>query len=124
MGTAIRGKKLNQKLKIYIAGPYSAKTEQQRIRNVNLAIDAGLKLFFKGHYPYIPHLTHFIDLYAIKKSIKMKWDDYIHWDLPWLEFCDAILYLGKSNGADLELERAKKLGKKVFYLIEEIYTVK
>ena len=109
-----------ERLKIYIAGPYTAETETLRMQNVNAAIDAAFKLFSKGHYPYIPHLTHFIDLRAQEIGHSLAWEDYIAWDLPWVEACDAILYLKPSRGADLELERARHLRKQIFHSVDEI----
>ena len=110
-------------LRIYIAGPYSAETETQISQNVTKALDVGLDLWKKGHYPYIPHLTHFVDLRAREKGTPMKWEDYIEWDKVWLEFCDALLFLGNSKGANRELEYAKKLGKTIYYNIDDIPTV-
>jgi len=56
---------LNRKtLKIYIAAPYSAETKEERAKNVESAIDAALALFKKGHFPYVPHLTYWVDKYA------------------------------------------------------------
>ncbi|HEX8458366.1 MAG TPA: DUF4406 domain-containing protein [Pyrinomonadaceae bacterium] len=107
-------------LKIYIAGPYTAETAEQRLANVNVAIDAGLAVYFKGHFPYVPHLTHFVDERANDTGLTMKWEDYIRWDLPWVRACDALLYLRSSRGADLELQAAKDTGKAIFYSIEEI----
>ena len=114
---------MTKRLKIYIAGPYTAETETLRMENVNAAIDAAFKLFSKGHYPYIPHLTHFIDLRAHEIGHSLAWEDYIAWDLPWVEACDAILYLKPSRGADLELEKARYLGKQVFYSVEDVAEV-
>jgi len=107
-------------LKIYICGPYTAESEMQMVQNVMKAIDAGLILWKKGHYPYIPHLTHFVDLRAKEKGIEMKWEEYIEWDKAWLEVCDALLFLGNSKGAIKELEYAKTLGKIIFYDIKEV----
>jgi hypothetical protein len=111
---------MNKPLKIYIAGPYTAETEIERVKNVNAAIDASFVLFSQGHYPYIPHLTHFIDQRARQVKFKMEWRDYIRWDLVWLEVCDALLYLASSRGADLELRAARESGKQIFYSLEEI----
>jgi hypothetical protein len=116
--------KLNRRpLKIYIAGPYSAPTLEEKIANTNKAIMAGIQVFLKGHYPYIPHLTHYVDLFAHERGIPLKWEDYMDWDFTWLELCDALLFLGDSRGARLELEYAKELGKYVFYRIDEIPTI-
>jgi hypothetical protein len=114
---------MEKPLKIYIAGPYSAETYEQRRRNVNIAIDASFIVLSKGHFPFIPHLTHFVDERAKELSIDLKWEDYIRWDLVWLRLCDGFLYLAGSRGADLELQEAKNLGKIIFYSIEEIPTI-
>ena len=107
-------------LKIYIAAPYSAETEKERIKNTETVIDVALTLFQKGHFPYIPHLTHWVDKRAKGTDVAMRWEDYIRWHRPWLETCDVFLYLGSSEGADLELQMAKDLSKSIFYSIDEI----
>jgi len=108
------------KLKIYVAGPYSASSEHERELNTRRAIDAGLALFKLGHAPFIPHLTHYVDLQAHRTGVAMTWDDYIRLDLAWLDVCDALLYLGPSKGADLELQYALKAGKRVFRSLKEV----
>jgi Domain of unknown function (DUF4406) len=107
-------------LRIYVAGPYTAHDQQSQEANAERAIQAGISVFRKGHFPYIPHLTHYVDLFAKEKGIKLTWDDYIMWDIPWLDLCDALLYLGKSKGADLELMRARKLKKRIFLSLSKI----
>ena len=101
-------------LRIYVAGPYTASTTVDIERNVAAAIDAGLHLWKEGHFPYIPHLTHFIDLRAAEVNLPMSYEEYLAWDLEWLKVCDAFLYLGSSRGADLELETARKIGLVIF----------
>ena len=110
----------NNFLKIYIAAPYSADTEEEQIKNTEVVIDAALTLFQKGHFPHIPHLTHWVDKRAKETKSTMKYEDYMKWHRPWLETCDAFLYLNSSKGADLELQMAKDLGKTIFYSIDEI----
>lgn len=107
-------------LKIYIAGPYSADTQRQRHENTTKAIDAGLALWKKGHCPYIPHLTHYVDHRAKLTNIPMSWEEYIEWDKAWLASCDALLFLGSSKGAEIELEFAKKLGKTIFFNVNNV----
>lgn len=114
----------NNSLKIYIAAPYSAETEEERTRNVQVAIDAAFVLFHKGHFPYIPHLTHWVDKRVKETKVAMEWKDYMKWHKSWLETCDAFLYLNGSKGADLELQIAKDLGKTIFYSIDEILLAK
>jgi hypothetical protein len=107
-------------LRIYIAGPYQAVSLEQREANVNRAIDAGLKVLSKGHFPFIPHLTHYVDLRATDTGTPLKWEDYISWDLEWLEVSDALLLLGRSRGADIEYKRAKELDKIIFHSVDEL----
>lgn len=107
-------------LRIYVAGPYTAADAIDLERNTKAAIDAGIVLLKRGHIPFIPHLTHYVDLRARELNIGISWDEYISWDQAWLDQCDALLYLGSSRGADLELQRAKSLGKTIFYHLDEV----
>ncbi len=101
-------------LRIYIAGPYTAPTAESRRRNVDIAIDVGLRLWKKGHFPHIPHLTHFIDERATDTGVPMSYEEYLAWDTEWLKTCDALIYLASSRGADLELENARRLGLMIY----------
>ncbi len=111
-------------LKIYIAGPYSSKKKEKQRSNVAVVIDAAINVFKKGHFPYAPHLTHYVDIRARKLGVKLSWADYMVWHDAWLVVCDVFLYLGNSKGADQELKIAKKLQKKIYHSVEEIPTIK
>lgn len=106
---------------IYIAGPYSAETEEERLANTIAAIDAGIKVFQKGHIPFIPHLSHWVDKRAKETGINLTWEDYMKWDEEILKRCDALLFLKPSRGANIELENAKKMGKIIYHSIDEIH---
>jgi len=110
-------------LKIYVAGPYSGISEDEIEKNVQRAVDAGLVIWKKGHFPYIPHLTHWPDIRAKETGVSMDWIDYMKWHAVWVDLCDALYLLGKSKGALLEYEHAKRTGKLVFHSIEEIPNV-
>lgn len=105
---------------IYIAGPLSAPTEEQRLANVYRAIDAGLAVYRKGHIPFIPHLSHWADRRAEELGLPMEWEDWMAIDDAWLRECDALLYLGSSPGADIELQRAMDLGLDIYFTLEAI----
>ena len=107
-------------MKIYIAGPYSAKTKRERLQNAIRAVKAGLIAFKKGHYFFIPHLFHWADQYARIMGLEMAWQDWMKWDSAWLVECDALLYLAPSKGADIELNTAKELGLKIYYSIDDV----
>lgn len=107
-------------MKIYVAGPYTASSYNQIQQNVNNAIDAAISVYKKGHFPYIPHLTHWIELRSKETNQNLKWEDYLEMDRTWLDNCDALLFLNPSKGANLELEHAKNNNKKIFYSVDEI----
>jgi len=114
-------------MRVYIAGPYSPRKSrtkhealQEVSKNVQRAIEAAIALIEKGHYPYVPHLTHFIHINPkCPKDYGPSW--YYEYDKTFLEhWAEALLYLGSSEGADRELELAKKLGLKIFYSLDEV----
>ena len=53
----------------------------------------------------------------------MDWTDYMLWDAPWLDDCDALFLLAESKGALLEYDRAKEEGKVLFHSVDEIPSV-
>lgn len=111
-------------MKIYVAGPYSGSTLEEMEENVRKAMEAGLRIWKKGHFPYIPHLTHWPDILAAELEIEMDWKDYMNWHAPWVDHCDALFLLVESKGALLEYNRAKEEGKQIFHTLDEIPTVK
>ena len=106
-------------LKIYLAGPYSAPTLKEREANVSRAISIGISLYKKGHFPFISHLSHFVDIC----TKKLKWEDYMQCDLAWLEVADAMFFMGHSPGADVELIRAEYHGLQIFYSLDDVEEV-
>jgi hypothetical protein len=111
----------SEPMKIYVAGPYSADTEEQRRKNTENAIHAGLALFEKGHYPFIPHTTHYVEEYASETDdFDMTYEDYLDWDEAFLLDCDALLHLASSPGADRERRLAEKLGMEIYNQIEDV----
>ncbi|MHA2379565.1 MAG: DUF4406 domain-containing protein [Candidatus Thorarchaeota archaeon] len=110
-------------MKIYVAGPYTAPTVEEMEENVQRAIDTGIEIWRKGHFPLIPHLLHWVDLRAEELGVPMGWNDYMLWDAPWLDHCDALLLLAESKGALIEFQRASEEGKVIFHSIGEIPSV-
>lgn len=113
-----------ESMKIYVAGPYTGTTIKEIEENVRTAMEAGLRIWKKGHFPYIPHLTHWPDICAKQLNIEMGWHDYMKWHAPWVDHCDALFLLSESKGALLELQRAMDQKKTVFRSLDEIPAVK
>jgi len=96
------------RIKVYLASPY---TMGDTAKNVKAQIDATNDLYLLGFNVFSPLVgTHFQHMVYPK--------DYNFWlslDYEWISVCDCVLRLeGISEGADLEVEHAKRIGKKVF----------
>ena len=113
-------------LRIYVAGPYTPKSKnphaaiQEAAQNVHRAITVALVLISKGHYPFVPHLTHYIHTNPMCKR-DLGEEFYYRYDNTFLEhWAEALFYMGPSKGADAELTLAKKLGLKIFRSFDEV----
>jgi len=107
-------------LKIFISGPYTDANDAIQGRNTQRIIDIGIELYQRGHFPYIPHLTHWVDKRARELGVGLKWEDYMNWHMPWLELCDALYFVAPSRGANLELATAVNMGKVIFRRMDEV----
>lgn len=105
-------------LLIYVAGPYTADTIGGRLDNMMNAIYAGKWILERGHFPFIPHFTHFFD--QVHWDCPPSYKEYCAWDMAILERCDALLFIDHSPGADKELARAEELGLIIFYDADSI----
>ena len=91
-------------------------------QNVDRAIAAGNVIHDKGHYAFVPHLTHYLHIHYSCKVDRGVW--YYDYDNTFLDhWATSFLYLAPSYGADKELDRAKKLGLKIYYNLDEIQEV-
>jgi len=93
-------------MKVYIAGPYSAKTPRCTELNVSQAIMIGVKLIELGFTVFVPHLSHYLDRKAESIGINIPYDKWIEMDLEWLKHCDVMLVLGYSPGVYQEIKFA------------------
>lgn len=108
-------------LKIYIAGPYSSDDPMLVQFNVETAMKAAINIYKKGHYPYCPHLTHYVHSWALRVlGESLEYEQWMSWDSVWVTACDAILHLGHSKGADRELAQAEAEGKIIFLSVAEV----
>jgi hypothetical protein len=106
-------------VRVYIAGPYTADTDDSVLENVKRAMAAGLDLLMLEHAPVIPHLSHYFDAWARSKGVEVGYETYLAWDFRLLDGCEALLLLGSSPGADREVAYARDLGIPVYHAIED-----
>ena len=105
---------------VYVAGKYSAPTEEERQENVNSAMAIGVILQSMGHYAIVPHLSHYLNLQAQKMGIEINYDVWIKHGLEQLAICDVMLVISESPGVKREIEFAKKWYIPILYDIEDI----
>ena len=95
--------KVEKPLKIFISGPYTAKTDEAVMVNVRKALYGGFQVSCLGHYPLVPHLNHYIDRDAQRAGYRpFSWEHWMRWCLSYLPMCDAVYSLKPSKGADIE----------------------
>ncbi len=119
---------IEKPLKIYVAGPYTPKNcslhDASRIaqKNTDTAIKIGNALMVKGHFVFVPHLSHYLHIH---ESCQIK--DANFWyelDNSFLnDWADALYYISPSWGADRELELAISRGFKIFKSLNDVPTV-
>jgi hypothetical protein len=106
--------------RIYMASPYTAPTVEERSLNTGAVMVDALRIMLKGHAPFVPHLTHYLDQMALQMGIHLDWTFWMAYDDAWLQVCDSFLYRKPSRGADIELAKAQERGLKIYRSFEEI----
>lgn len=102
------------KIRVYIASPYSI---GNKVENVRRSLDVANKLIEAGMYPYSPLLNYYQN-----ELFPQPEDTWIKQELAWISCCQCLLRLpGESVGADGEVVEAERLGIKVFYTIENLF---
>lgn len=98
--------------RVYISAPYSNDPKT----GTDAAIDAADALLSRDYVPFVPHLAmYWNDKYP------HKYHEWLQYCLEWVPVCDAVLRLpGTSNGADTEVNYAKKNNIPVYYSLDSL----
>lgn len=110
-------------LKVFISGPLTdggRASNAEMIANMEMAVLAGIECIKKGHYPFIPHLSLITHKVAKEQGFEIPWSSWMDIDHSFLRTCDAILSLGSSKGADIELSEARDYKLKIFTSVDDI----
>lgn len=65
-------------------------------------------------------MSHWVEKRAKEIGVKFTYDEWLEWDLEWLNNCDAILFLGRSKGTQIELNEALRKNKIIYCSVDEI----
>jgi len=112
---------MKRRIRVYVAGAYSADNVLSVLQNIGRGEKACAKLFRLGFAPFCPwhDKSYVIDNPDTNFSVR----DFHEHSTAWLEVSDIILVLKKSEysyGTTMEIERAKRLKIPVCYSIDEV----
>lgn len=98
------------KKRVYVAGPYSATSTIETLRNIGRGEKMCAKLFKDGYAPFCPwhDMSYVIDLYDEDFNV----EHFQEVGLSWLSVSQAMLLIGNwksSEGTKAEVEFAKEL---------------
>lgn len=104
---------------LFIAGAYMGGDPNEIKQNIQLAEQHSIKLWNRGYKVFCPHLN------TCNFEVKAKAEEeaYKEFDMRMLQCCDAVFALPNwqsSTGAKDEVEEAKRLGKPIFYSLDEL----
>ena len=116
-----------QRERTYIAGPYSAFGNAHDIprkvqRNIETAITFGNYILLRGHYVFVPHLSHYQHIHrSMTRDLGEAWYEI---DNTFLDhWATALFFIARSKGVDMEIDRAKKRGLPIYHGLNEIPVV-
>lgn len=99
---------------IFISSPFSEGDQRFNIERQNEAANV---LMNEGYAPLAPLLLGD----AMERMQSRTWEEWMECCLAWVAKCDAVLRLeGQSEGADLEVAEARRLGIPVYFSIEAL----
>lgn len=101
----------------YIAGPYSASTQEGVQANIDAAEAIGKQMLLHGYTPVIPHrITGHWE--TDPQFAHIKYDEWMRMCIKLLDKCDVIAMVPgwqKSKGAVIEHQHASLRGKTIIY---------
>jgi hypothetical protein len=121
---------MKKPLMILISGPYMSGTngdEDAIARNLKAMEDYALPIFKKGHIAVVGEWLAWPVIRQAGGDSHTS-EQFTEYQYPvahrLLEKCEAVLRIpGESRGADLEMGKAKEMGKIIFTSFEEIPTI-
>jgi hypothetical protein len=105
---------------VYVAGPLTAPTPEAIQQNIDRATRTAAALALKGHNPFVPHFSFFVDLEARGLGATIDYERWMELDFEWIARCEAFFFLGPSPGANRELLEAARLRKIIWTRIEHV----
>ena len=112
---------MKNRIKVYVAGAYSADNVLSVLQNIGRGEKACAELFRLGFAPFCP--WHDKSYVTDNPDVDFSIYDFYEYSLAWLRVSDIILVLPNSEnsgGVEREVEEANELEIPIFYSIDEI----
>lgn len=103
---------------IGVAGPYSAATEEERSQNLERLNTAAARLLERGHIPLIG--VNAALPVVERATLEHPYQAMMDISMAVIDRCQALLYIGKSPGADRERDSIISKGLPVYTSLEEV----
>ena len=104
---------------IAVAGPYSAKTAEERRRNLAALNQAALEVFRLGHVPVIG-VNAALPVVELMNIDEDRYEAIMKISLAIVGQCEALLMIGESPGVKRELDLIRAKGLPVYNAVDEI----
>ena len=108
-----------RRLRVYVAGAYSADNVIGVLGNMRRGMALSLKVLQAGFAPFVPWFDYHFSLLD-----EVSIDDYYAYSMAWLEASDAILIVPEgwrqSQGVLQEFRRARNKGIPAFFNLEDL----
>lgn len=112
---------MKRRLRVYVAGPYSANNVMDVLRNIRKGTYVSYQLMTMGFAPFCPWLD--ADFVYQDQGDLLKKDDFYEYSLEWMLASQAVLLQGdwkNSTGTLKEIEEANKNNIPVFENLNEL----
>lgn len=105
---------------IGVAGKYSAETEEEKKKNLDLMNEAAARLLELGHTPLIGVNAALPVIEKSNSNTENKYEAIMKISLALINACEGLLLISESPGANKERDLILSKNLPVFYSIEEI----
>lgn len=105
---------------IAVAGPYSAPTAEERLKNFRAMNEAAAAVYQKGHIPLIGVNAALPVVECAQPGDTDRYEMIMNISLAAISPCDALLQLADSPGVKKERALIEAKGGKIFFSVDEI----
>lgn len=110
------------KIRVYVAGAYSADNILDIFNNMRKGMRLGLEVLLAGYAPFVPWFDYHFQL-MLRETETIPLSTYYEYSLAWLRVSNAVLVVPNSEnsiGTQNEIKEAVHLGIPIFYSLDEL----